>query len=92
MAVSEATVWHGRLTPKFTSANHLRQKKFYCIGPRTRYIALDILETELLPSDVVKIKFYRPPNMKVLSGEKLFLAIVIFERCHESKDDCNLCF
>jgi dual oxidase len=36
---------------------------------RTRYIALDILETELLPSDVVKIKFYRPPNMKVLSGK-----------------------
>lgn len=36
---------------------------------RTRYIALDILETELLPSDVVKVKFYRPPNMKVLSGK-----------------------
>jgi dual oxidase len=35
---------------------------------RTRYIALDILETELLPSDVLKVKFYRPPNMKVLSG------------------------
>ena len=30
---------------------------------------LDILETELLPSDVVKVKFYRPPNMKVLSGQ-----------------------
>ena len=30
---------------------------------------LDILETELLPSDVLKIKFYRPPNMKVLSGQ-----------------------
>ena len=36
---------------------------------RTRYMKLDILETELLPSDVVKIKFYRPPNMKVLSGQ-----------------------
>ncbi|XP_071748300.1 dual oxidase isoform X2 [Lepeophtheirus salmonis] len=36
---------------------------------RTRYMALDILETELLPSDVIKIKFYRPPNMKVLSGQ-----------------------
>lgn len=33
---------------------------------RTRYMKLDILETELLPSDVVKIKFYRPPNMKVI--------------------------
>ena len=30
---------------------------------------LDILETELLPSDVIKAKFYRPPNMKVLSGQ-----------------------
>ena len=30
---------------------------------------LDILETELLPSDVTKVKFYRPPNMKVLSGQ-----------------------
>jgi len=38
---------------------------------RTRYIALDILETELLPSDVLKVKFYRPPNMKVLSGKIL---------------------
>ena len=34
-----------------------------------RYMELDILETELLPSDVVKVKFYRPPNMKVLSGQ-----------------------
>ena len=30
---------------------------------------LDILDTELLPSDVIKVKFYRPPNMKVLSGQ-----------------------
>jgi dual oxidase len=29
----------------------------------------DILETALLPSDVTKVKFYRPPNMKVLSGQ-----------------------
>ena len=36
---------------------------------RTSYMELDILETELLPSDVLKIKFYRPPNMKVLSGQ-----------------------
>jgi len=36
---------------------------------RTSYMELDILETELLPSDVIKIKFYRPPNMKVLSGQ-----------------------
>jgi dual oxidase len=35
---------------------------------------LDILETELLPSDVLKIKFYRPPNMKVLSGQWIRLS------------------
>ena len=29
------------------------------ISLRTRYMELDIIETELLPSDVVKIKFYR---------------------------------
>jgi len=30
---------------------------------------LDILETELLPSDVIKVKFYRPPSLKFLSGQ-----------------------
>ena len=30
------------------------------------YMELDILETELLPSDVIKIKFYRPPNYRLL--------------------------
>lgn len=35
---------------------------------RTKYLALDVLETEMLPSDVIKIKFYRPPNLKYLSG------------------------
>ncbi|CAG0912911.1 unnamed protein product, partial [Notodromas monacha] len=39
------------------------------ISLRTRYMELDILETELLPSDVIKIKFYRPPNLKYLSGQ-----------------------
>lgn len=29
------------------------------ISLRTRYMELDIIETELLPSDVVKVKFYR---------------------------------
>merc|ERR1719412_1189069 len=31
---------------------------------RRSYMELDILETELLPSDVIKVKFYRPPSMK----------------------------
>ncbi|XP_065579570.1 dual oxidase-like isoform X2 [Artemia franciscana] len=38
------------------------------ISLRTRYMELDIIETELLPSDVIKVKFYRPPNFKYLSG------------------------
>lgn len=37
-------------------------------------MALDIIETELLPSDVLKIKFYRPPNLKYLSGQWVRLA------------------
>ena len=35
-----------------------------------RYLELDILESTLLPSDVIRIKFYRPPNFKFLSGKK----------------------
>jgi len=30
---------------------------------------LDILDTCILPSDVIMIKFYRPPNFKFLSGQ-----------------------
>ncbi len=41
-------------------------------------MALDILETELLPSDVIKIKFYRPPNFKYLSGQWVRLACTAF--------------
>lgn len=34
----------------------------------------------MLPSDVIKIKFYRPPNLKYLSGKttKLFFSIVFY--------------
>ena len=39
------------------------------VSLRGSYMELDILETELLPSDVLRIRFYRPPNMKVLSGQ-----------------------
>ncbi|KAK6618258.1 hypothetical protein RUM44_002709 [Polyplax serrata] len=45
---------------------------------RTKYMTLDILETELLPSDVIKIKFYRPPNFKYLSGQWIRLACTAF--------------
>lgn len=41
-------------------------------------MALDIIETELLPSDVIKIKFYRPPNLKYLSGQWVRLACSVF--------------
>ncbi len=44
---------------------------------RTRYMQLDILETKLLPSDVLKIKFYRPPNMKVHLLSHAILCIII---------------
>ena len=39
------------------------------VSLRGSYMELDILETEILPSDVIKIKFYRPPNYKFLSGQ-----------------------
>ncbi|KAL1137627.1 hypothetical protein AAG570_009323 [Ranatra chinensis] len=48
------------------------------VSVRTKYLALDVLETELLPSDVIKIKFYRPPNFKYLSGQWVRLACTSF--------------
>ncbi|KAK7017867.1 Protein bli-3 [Halocaridina rubra] len=41
---------------------------------------LDIIETELLPSDVVKIKYYRPPNFKYLSGQWVRLSCTAFRQ------------
>lgn len=49
------------------------------VSLRTKYMALDILETELLPSDVIKIRFYRPPNFKYLSGQWVRLACTAFK-------------
>ncbi|XP_076302111.1 dual oxidase-like [Lasioglossum baleicum] len=48
------------------------------VSLRTKYMALDIIETELLPSDVIKIKFYRPPNLKYLSGQWVRLSCTAF--------------
>ncbi|XP_075237286.1 dual oxidase isoform X2 [Lycorma delicatula] len=48
------------------------------VSLRTKYMALDVLETELLPSDVIRIKFYRPPNFKYLSGQWVRLACTAF--------------
>lgn len=39
------------------------------ISLRRSFMKLDILETELLPSGVTMIKFYRPPDFKFLSGQ-----------------------
>ena len=39
------------------------------ISLRRSFMELDILETELLPSDVIKITFYRPPNFTYRSGQ-----------------------
>ncbi len=36
---------------------------------RRSFFELHILETELLPSDVIKISFYRPPNFTYRSGQ-----------------------
>lgn len=55
-----------------------RSLPFQVVSFRTKYMALDILETELLPSDVIKIKFYRPPNFKYLSGQWVRLACTAF--------------
>ncbi|XP_018323659.1 dual oxidase isoform X2 [Agrilus planipennis] len=49
------------------------------VSLRTKYIPLDVIETELLPSDVIKIKFYRPPNLKYLSGQWVRLACTAFK-------------
>lgn len=48
------------------------------VSLRTKYMALDVIETNLLPSDVIKIKFYRPPNLKYLSGQWVRLACTAF--------------
>ncbi|GFG29965.1 hypothetical protein Cfor_11750 [Coptotermes formosanus] len=48
------------------------------VSLRTKYMALDIVETELLPSDVIKVKFYRPPNFKYLSGQWVRLSCTAF--------------
>ncbi|KAK0174536.1 hypothetical protein PV327_010296 [Microctonus hyperodae] len=53
------------------------------VSLRTKYMALDIIETELLPSDVIKIKFYRPPNLKYLSGQWIRLACTAVFRSNE---------
>lgn len=48
------------------------------VSLRTKYMALDVIQTELLPSDVIKIKFYRPPNLKYLSGQWVRLSCTAF--------------
>ncbi|VVC91212.1 unnamed protein product, partial [Leptidea sinapis] len=50
------------------------------VSLRTEYLALDVLETEMLPSDVIKIKFYRPPNLKYLSGQWVRLSCTAFKK------------
>ena len=39
------------------------------VSLRRGYMELDVLETELLPSDVIKVTFYRPPNFTFRSGQ-----------------------
>jgi dual oxidase len=51
---------------------------FQVVSLRTKYMALDVVETELLPSDVIKVKFYRPQNFKYLSGQWVRLSCTAF--------------
>lgn len=53
---------------KLSDSNTNNPYVWQVVSLRTEYLALDVLETEMLPSDVIKIKFYRPPNLKYLSG------------------------
>ena len=46
------------------------------VSLRGSYMELDILGTEILPSDVIKIKFYRPPNYKFLSGQYVQVGVI----------------
>ncbi|XP_035222142.1 dual oxidase-like isoform X3 [Stegodyphus dumicola] len=48
------------------------------ISLQTKYMELEIIETELLPSDVTKVKFARPPNFKYLSGQWIRLSCTAF--------------
>ncbi|KAF8765204.1 Dual oxidase like protein [Argiope bruennichi] len=45
------------------------------VSLQTKFVELDILDTELLPSDVTKVKFSRPPNFKYLSGQWVRLGL-----------------
>ncbi|XP_022705418.1 dual oxidase-like isoform X3 [Varroa jacobsoni] len=39
------------------------------VSLQTKYMELEVLDTDLLPSDVTKVKFARPPSFKYLSGQ-----------------------
>ncbi|RWS08349.1 dual oxidase-like protein, partial [Dinothrombium tinctorium] len=52
------------------------------VSLQTKFMELEILETELLPSDVTKVKFSRPANFKYLSGQWVRLCCTAF-RCGE---------
>ncbi|KAL7305239.1 hypothetical protein TKK_0002624 [Trichogramma kaykai] len=48
------------------------------LSVRTMSQPLEILATEILPSDVIMIKFFRPPNLRYLSGQWVRLACADF--------------
>ncbi|CAL1286456.1 unnamed protein product [Larinioides sclopetarius] len=49
------------------------------VSLQTKFVELDILDTELLPSDVTKVKFSRPPNFKYLSGQWVRLGLTALQ-------------
>ncbi|GBN11154.1 Dual oxidase [Araneus ventricosus] len=50
------------------------------VSLQTKFVELDILDTELLPSDVTKVKFSRPPNFKYLSGQWVRLGLTALQQ------------
>lgn len=52
------------------------------ISLQTKLLQLEIFETECLPSDVIALKFARPPSFKFLSGQWIRVACTAF-RPHE---------
>ncbi len=54
------------------------------ISLRRSFFELHVLETELLPSDVIKITFYRPPNFTYRSGQWIRVScnVVDFSEYH----------
>ncbi|CAG2108202.1 unnamed protein product, partial [Medioppia subpectinata] len=50
------------------------------VSLQAKHMELDVLDSELLPSDVTKVKFSRPPSFKYLSGQWIRLCCTAFKK------------